>query len=63
MFKNSRKSKKNIEKFSINGIKITASIGLSCYAPEKSLDDILKQADDALYEAKRNGKNCILCIS
>jgi len=37
---------------------ITASFGLSFY--EKDLKTLLKNADDALYQIKRNGKNSIL---
>jgi len=37
---------------------ITASFGLSLY--EKNLHTLLKNADDALYQVKRNGKNNIL---
>jgi len=38
---------------------LTASIGVASIIPEKdkSVDSLLKAADDALYEAKENGKN------
>ncbi len=40
-------------------IKITISIGASCQSDtgESSLDDIIRQADAALYQSKRNGRN------
>ncbi len=44
-------------------IKFTISIGIAeLKARHKSLDDILLQADKALYTAKDNGRNCIRCI-
>lgn len=37
--------------------RITASMGLTRYTPVESLDSLLNRADDALYRAKRSGKN------
>lgn len=41
--------------------RLTISIGCCSLIPnqEQSIKDLLKCADDALYESKRNGKNCI----
>jgi diguanylate cyclase (GGDEF)-like protein len=37
---------------------IGASVGIAiCRAGEKTLEDLLKKADTALYVAKRDGKN------
>jgi len=38
---------------------VTASVGVNTYAPTKecSINDFIHNADDALYEAKRNGRN------
>ena len=36
---------------------ITVSIGLSCLTPQLSGEDLVKAADDALYQAKQTGKN------
>ena len=38
-------------------LKLTASIGVSLYTPEVSLEDFQKQADERLYKAKHNGRN------
>lgn len=38
-------------------IKITVSIGLAARQPEQSLDDLIQQADAALYRAKSAGRN------
>ena len=57
--------KDTIEKTTFNllndsGLKITASIGITCATEDKiSFESLYKAADEALYEAKRNGRNCI----
>jgi len=39
---------------------ITASIGITCATENKtSFESLYKAADEALYEAKKNGRNCI----
>ena len=40
-------------------ITLTASIGVTELARGKDYDDVLKEADLALFEAKRKGKNCV----
>jgi diguanylate cyclase (GGDEF)-like protein len=41
-------------------IKATVSIGVAEMAQAKSVDDMLKLADQALYEAKKNGRNRVV---
>ncbi len=41
--------------------RITISMGLTQYQPREDMDVLIKRADDALYRAKENGKNCIVC--
>jgi diguanylate cyclase len=36
---------------------LTASCGLAEFNPEETADDVIRRADEALYEAKRTGKN------
>lgn len=36
---------------------MTASFGCTVYNEDLNVDDIIKRADDALYESKRNGRN------
>jgi len=44
-----------------NQIQITVSIGIATYEPrDRKVDDILKRADDALYEAKHRGRNQVV---
>lgn len=51
--------RQKIEKTKLKGIKekITASFGITGLLPNDREIDILKRADDALYEAKRKGRN------
>jgi diguanylate cyclase len=39
---------------------ITLSLGVSCYRPGESLADFVRRADDALYQAKRGGRNRVV---
>jgi diguanylate cyclase (GGDEF)-like protein len=41
--------------------RITISIGITRYQTLEDIDTLLKRADDALYKAKKSGKNCIVC--
>src|SRR5207244_504443 len=38
-------------------IRCAVSIGVACYRPGDSAADLLRRADERLYEAKRSGKN------
>ncbi|HON94826.1 MAG TPA: diguanylate cyclase, partial [Deltaproteobacteria bacterium] len=40
---------------------VTVSMGLTRYQPEETIDSLLIRADDALYRAKRSGKNATAC--
>ena len=40
-------------------LQITVSIGIATFAPDDEIDNLIKRADDALYMAKRRGKNQI----
>jgi diguanylate cyclase (GGDEF)-like protein len=42
---------------------VTVSIGIAEYQPGESGDSLLARADDALYEAKRTGRNCVVAAS
>ena len=39
---------------------LTLSIGVTVYVHGRTLDDCIKSADDALYEAKHRGRNCVV---
>ena len=43
-----------------NGLKITASFGVTAYTPGEDLETFLKRADDAMYDAKKGGKNRVV---
>ncbi|MBU4276373.1 MAG: diguanylate cyclase [Proteobacteria bacterium] len=40
-----------------SGLRVTISIGVTQYQPNESIDDLLKRADEAMYRAKRAGRN------
>jgi PleD family two-component response regulator len=44
-------------------LKITISIGISDCSNVNSIDEMLKNADDALYGAKNEGRNCFKIYS
>jgi diguanylate cyclase (GGDEF)-like protein len=42
-------------------VSLTVTIGVSEYNDEKSdLDDIIREADIAMYKGKSHGKNCVI---
>lgn len=53
------KIRSSIESLHVKKIKFTISIGISCLNQDNDIDDIIKRADLALYEAKETGKNKI----
>lgn len=57
--------RKNIEKLEIDvdgkeSIHFTISLGVAQYKNEKTIDELLKHSDDALYEAKESGRNKLI---
>ncbi|WP_455821270.1 GGDEF domain-containing protein [Pseudomonas cerasi] len=49
--------------FNVNGINITTSIGISFKKVEDATSHVLKIADKALYQSKKNGKNTTTIIN
>jgi diguanylate cyclase (GGDEF)-like protein len=47
-----------IDLFAAQGLRIGASVGVACGAGRREIPDLLKQADRAMYAAKRAGKGC-----
>ena len=45
-----------------DGSVVTCSIGVAQYAPGEKMEEFLDRADQALYRAKREGRNRV-CIS
>ncbi len=54
------KLRKSIEKISITGAVVTASIGVSCYKTGDDFESVFTRADEALYEAKESGRNKVV---
>jgi diguanylate cyclase (GGDEF)-like protein len=40
-------------------LRITISIGVACLQGDENLDTLVSRADTALYQAKRDGRNCV----
>jgi len=53
-----RKSIENLH--IIQNYKITISIGVTLYKKDKNMNELVKEADIALYKAKQNGRNQVL---
>lgn len=50
-----------VENLNPSGINVTASFGVaSCNGEQESFESLLKDADEALYEAKENGRNRVV---
>jgi diguanylate cyclase (GGDEF)-like protein len=50
--------RKAVEEFTFDQVgKITVSFGVTQFKKDDTEDTIIKKADDAMYEAKRNGRN------
>jgi diguanylate cyclase (GGDEF)-like protein len=56
--------RKRVEALHPAGIKVTSSFGLTNISPMyTSLEEMLKDADTALYKAKESGRNKVICYS
>ena len=42
-----------------NNITISASFGVSCIQADEDINPLIKRTDDALYDAKHDGRNCV----
>jgi diguanylate cyclase (GGDEF)-like protein len=55
------KIRQSIENLSLTPVKSqSASFGVCEFKQNDTIDSVIKKVDDALYEAKRTGKNCIV---
>ncbi|BCE01532.1 GGDEF domain-containing protein [Marinicellulosiphila megalodicopiae] len=54
------KLRRNIESFDMGlGYPVTASIGVATANSKSEFKDVVEHADQALYQAKNNGRNCV----
>jgi len=44
-----------------NKINVTVTIGVTFFDQDKSMDELIKEADAKLYEGKENGRNQVVC--
>ncbi|MEZ7276145.1 diguanylate cyclase [Pseudoalteromonas sp. 68 DY56-GL68] len=51
---------KTIHTIDEQAINLTISIGVACYMPNQTLKNLIKRADDALYQAKKQGRNRVV---
>ena len=47
----------------VNAPAVTASFGVTQYRPGEDLQELIHKADQALYRAKENGRNCIEAVA
>lgn len=43
-------------------VRIAASCGVAFIEPQSKLNDVVRQADMAMYQAKEQGRNCVICF-
>jgi len=56
------KIRKNIEALHPEGLAITTSIGVAQLLPNERFPELIKRADEAVYKAKDNGRNCVVSV-
>ena len=44
-------------------LRVTVSAGIAAFTPGETVADFIKRADQALYQAKKNGRNCVVTAS
>lgn len=59
--KQDRKTKKNSKQSDFKTVKVTISIGVAIRNSKQSFEQVLKLSDQALYKAKKNGRNNVSC--
>lgn len=58
------KVRKTVEKrLSTHGLGVTVSIGVAEFQKDDTMDDLFHRADESLYAAKNNGRNCVGPVS
>jgi diguanylate cyclase (GGDEF)-like protein len=56
--KKAEKIRELVEESSMDALaKVTVSIGVSQLKPTRTIDEAIQKADEAMYQAKRDGRN------
>ncbi len=56
-----QKLRKSVEEYTFSSVEnVTVSIGISSFIKDDTPTSLFKRVDDALYEAKKNGRNCVV---
>ncbi|OQX72695.1 MAG: hypothetical protein B6D59_07715, partial [Campylobacteraceae bacterium 4484_4] len=56
--------RREIARMEVSGVaKITASFGVTTLHPADATQSLLKRVDEALYQAKHSGRNCVVQYS
>ncbi|NPA54983.1 MAG: diguanylate cyclase [Epsilonproteobacteria bacterium] len=54
------KLRKVVEETDFDGLKVTISLGISQFERGERIDDVIKRADEAMYQAKTSGRNRVV---
>lgn len=51
----------NVLRYKDVDVRVTLTMGISEFRPEKTIHSMIEEADENLYRGKKNGKNQVVC--